>query len=65
MKRSVWLLTTGSSFDGGEWQVFSIHATQDGAKLAKAAYETEEHRRADGSIYHYEANEIEEWPLED
>lgn len=65
MKRQVWLLTTGSGFDGDEWGVLSIHATSDGAKLAKTAYEAKEHRRGDGSIYYYEANEIEEWPLED
>ena len=58
----VWLLTEGSGSDGDEWGVISIHATKEGAILAKEKYE-KNHRRADGSVYHYDAN-IEEWELE-
>ncbi len=58
----VWLLTTGSGFDGDEWGVISIHATEEGAKEAKAKHESPR-IRPDGSTYFFEAN-IEQWSLE-
>ena len=60
----IWLLTDGDGSDGSEWSVLSIHATKEGADLAKKKYDTEDHVRSDGSIYHYHSNDIEEWTLE-
>lgn len=63
MKKTVWLLTTGTGADGDEWQVESIHTTAAGAEKAKAEYE-KPRKRADGSVYAMDST-IEEWPLED
>jgi len=65
MKSKVWLLTDGDGSDGSEWGVISIHSTEEGARQAKERYESEEHKRTDGSIYHFYANDIEEWTLEE
>lgn len=62
-KKKVWMVTTGTGQDGDEWNVQSVHATVDGANLAKAEYEKPQ-KRSDGSSYVLEAT-IEEWPLED
>lgn len=58
---TVWLLTTGSGFDGDEWGVESIHKTYEGALVAKKEYEKPRTRK-DGSTYFFEA-QIEEWKL--
>jgi len=58
----VFLLTTGSGFDGDEWYVQSIHATMALAVAAKERYEAPRYRR-DGSSYTSEAT-IEEWDVE-
>jgi hypothetical protein len=60
----VYLLTVGDGSEGDEWQLINIYATKGRAKLAKKAYEEEQHRRYDGSIFHNRANDIEEWTLE-
>lgn len=55
----VWLLTSGTGADGDEWQVHSIHASEEGAVRAKAEYE-KLRTRPDGSTYSFAAN-IEKW----
>lgn len=61
--KSVWLLTTGTGTDGDEWNVESIHATEEGAEKAKAEYQKPQ-KRANGTEYIRDAN-IEEWPFEE
>lgn len=58
---TVFLLTTGDGSDGDEWRVISVHATQEGANLAKAEYEAPR-PRPDGSAYSLDAN-VEPWDL--
>lgn len=61
----VYLVTTGDGSDGNEWQVESIHKTEDGAKRAKFAYDHKVYTRPDGSTYTFTANEVEVWLLQD
>ena len=61
--KKVWLLTTGSGADGDEWNVESIHATEESARKAKEQHEQPKTRK-DGSTYFFEAS-IEEWDVID
>jgi len=60
-KKTIWLLTTGDGEDGSEWDVKSIHETNQGAIYAKKHYERDRNR-PDGSTYNHYA-QIEEWEL--
>lgn len=57
----IWLLTVGTGDDGDEWDVISIHKTEEGAKKAKKEYE-KPRERPDGSFYTFNAN-IEKWDI--
>ena len=57
----VYLLTTGSGFDGDEWGVEGIYSTRSLAEIAKDWYERPRLRK-DGSTYTFEA-QIEEWEV--
>ena len=58
----VYLLTTGDGSDGSEWNLESIHKTEDGAKEAKSKYERRRYR-PNGTWYTLDAD-IEEWDVE-
>lgn len=59
----VWLLTTGDASDGNEWDVQSIHESEESAIKAKTQYEAPKFR-VDGSAYSLNA-QIEEWDVVD
>lgn len=59
----VYLVTTGDGEDGNEWHIVSIHGTRESAERAKAAYDTHEIKRPDGSTYTLRSNDVEEWEL--
>lgn len=58
----VWLLTTGDGDFGNEWNLESIHSTEESAKRAEKEFEATRYNK-DGSSYSHEA-EIEEWEVE-
>lgn len=59
----VWLLTTEEGGEGGgEWDVQSIHSTEEGAVKARDAYR-KPRVRGDGS-WHSPPAEIEPWTME-
>lgn len=59
--RMVWMLTTGSGQDGDEWNVESIHSTEDGAQRALELYQ-EPQQNIRGGTYVRDA-QIEEWEI--
>lgn len=59
--KKVYLLTSGTGYDGDEWAVHSIHSTRESAEEAKVAYEAPRSRN-DGTFYSFDA-QVEEWDL--
>ena len=57
----IYLLTSGSGWDGDEWHVISVHRTKEGAERAEKIYEAPR-PRGDGSTYTFDS-EVEEWEL--
>ena len=60
--KTVWFMTSGTGDYGDEWQVHSVHSTEQGAREAQRRYEIPR-TRPDGSTF-FDRGDVEEWGVD-